>query len=1594
MKWVRGSVFITMIICILLAGPFLLASASAGEEETELARALARKNQEFDPADAVIHEEETAKFTAEKKDYTLMVYMIGSNLESKLGSASADLEEMAESGLLYDDVNLILYTGGSARWFAEVPCDRNCVIDFSREEEDRVVASTAKNADMGAFETLSAFVNFCTEHYPAEHYGLIFWDHGGGPLWGYGADELFEGDGLLLSEMKLAMERTIFSKGERLDFVGFDACLMGNLETMAVWAPYAEYYVASEELEPGDGWDYHFLKTLNKSKDPVKVTTAIVQEFEAYYKKNKTEYSDPDVTLSVTKLSEIDAVQTALGNAALLMLKDVQSGNLQALSEARAASKSFGITGRAEDGTRFLYDLVDMGSFAGQLSKLSNQEGKDLLATLKKFVVKNYSNVDGANGVTLYYPAGNRSQYHEMRDTYERLGLNREYGDFIKSVGRSWLNGERRDYEMGVPILNENGKEYVLSLTQEQAQTLINVSYAILARDKNGEFWVAMDHIATWPDENGVLHLPRDPKLVTLETKGDQLLWPASLEEDSAKRKIYHTVHTRLLSSGISFEQRPAVCYQDVTVVLQGSQKGDGLTVKTINSVSEEAEGAGKESIDVSHYNSIFYYYSPRVPTWNAEGDFLPVTEWRQSSNNRSGSQTLENKFKFSLKLASQLSEELYYVVTVEDEGGQLYVTEPVRIDPVRKYEVVTVATKQGELTYQIYSDHAVLKSYVGTDEALELPDRIEGKYVTEIAPYAFSELADTQSADALPLRTIQFPRRLKSIGSGAFQNCVSLEDVELPSTLDVIGSKAFYRCIGLKELKLPSSVRTIGSYAFSECRGLKKVALSQGVNSIGRGAFACCENLGQFTLSSVNSYYKLVDGALYSRNGKTLLAVPAKMTGSFEVGKDTKVIAADCFSCSCLSEVLLPEGLETIENYAFYGAVRLRVPLFPESLSSIGNYAFYAGWNSLRLSEVPEGVQEIQLGKNVSYVGRESFVSFVERKFVVDEENAFYSSREGALLNKAGDALLEFAANRQNTFLVPEGVKVFDLGILEQIGQDGKYVENPPWHLYVPDSVIRFTGRTTFLWDVVLHCNANSYAEKYALEEEINLSYEWDPIEREITKETPQGKLTYQLTKKKAILVHYEGTDEELVIPETVAGRPVTSIGNGMKGLMGALDPKTVKRVVLPNCVETIAAHAFEYFGTFSCELPESLKVLGDEAFSYCNVPFKRLPSGLLDLGAGALGNGCDFSSGVTIPGGIQRIAPGAFRGIPVGEFHIAGNNKDYSVRNGMLYAADGRFLLAGRLPSENERIEIPEGTEVIGTYAFCGIPVTKLTIPSSVTLIAQYAFAYCTKLQEMNLKEGLLNVGSYAFVYTGLKQVDLPKSCERIGIAAFFGSSALVRVTGAPKTVEAYAFAYCEGLKSAAFSEGLKEIGEYAFYQTGIFSMELPDSLNSLGDHAFASDDPGIRSKIMKEVSIGKGLTYLGENAFGSLPISKFIVDAENASFSVKDGFLTDKAGRRILACPSGMTGEIVIPEGIHEIASFAFYPCEYVTEITIPDSVRVIGKNAFCDHVSGREDDGFKCLILCKEGSAAYEYCLARNWPHLADSVVDSIDEEDKK
>lgn len=183
-----------------------------------------------------------------------MIYMVGSNLESVYGAASSDLAEIEKADIPYDKTNVIVYTGGSTRWSSGVPSVCNNCLDMSIANwQERIVASTEGSSDMGDPETMSNFINFCMDYYPVRDYVHILWDHGGGLVLGYGSDELFKYDSLLLPELKAAMDNIIF-KDRKLLMAGFDACLMGSLESTFLWQDYADCLVASEELEAEDGF--------------------------------------------------------------------------------------------------------------------------------------------------------------------------------------------------------------------------------------------------------------------------------------------------------------------------------------------------------------------------------------------------------------------------------------------------------------------------------------------------------------------------------------------------------------------------------------------------------------------------------------------------------------------------------------------------------------------------------------------------------------------------------------------------------------------------------------------------------------------------------------------------------------------------------------------------------------------------------------------------------------------------------------------------------------------------------------------------------------------------------------------------------------------------------------------------------------------------------------------------------------------------------------------------------------------------------------------------------------------------------------------
>ena len=199
---------------------------------------------------------------ADGKKVTVMVYMTGSDLESGSMAATKDLEEMAASGVDLASVQLIVYTGGSPKWHNGLSTEVNTVLRL--EEDGFHEVESFPRLSMGKAASLSRFLNYAYENYPAERFDLILWDHGNGPVMGYCLDRLYNNDTLTLAEMRTALEDSPFSEDNRLGILGFDACLMASAELICTLGGFADYMIASQEAEPNNGWNYAFLADCGK----------------------------------------------------------------------------------------------------------------------------------------------------------------------------------------------------------------------------------------------------------------------------------------------------------------------------------------------------------------------------------------------------------------------------------------------------------------------------------------------------------------------------------------------------------------------------------------------------------------------------------------------------------------------------------------------------------------------------------------------------------------------------------------------------------------------------------------------------------------------------------------------------------------------------------------------------------------------------------------------------------------------------------------------------------------------------------------------------------------------------------------------------------------------------------------------------------------------------------------------------------------------------------------------------------------------------------------------------------------------------------
>ena len=184
---------------------------------------------------------------------TILVYMNGSTLETEGGVASKDIQEMLNAGYS-ENVNVVIQTMGTKYWSSKHGIASNRSQTYVIGEDGlELVRDDLGQLDCTIADTLYEFIQWGSRAYPAERNILLFWDHGGGPAYGFGWDEFQDDyDNLSIDEMVKALKNC----DTHFDFIGMDCCIMSCLEITYALREYCDYMILSEDFESSLGWYY------------------------------------------------------------------------------------------------------------------------------------------------------------------------------------------------------------------------------------------------------------------------------------------------------------------------------------------------------------------------------------------------------------------------------------------------------------------------------------------------------------------------------------------------------------------------------------------------------------------------------------------------------------------------------------------------------------------------------------------------------------------------------------------------------------------------------------------------------------------------------------------------------------------------------------------------------------------------------------------------------------------------------------------------------------------------------------------------------------------------------------------------------------------------------------------------------------------------------------------------------------------------------------------------------------------------------------------------------------------------------------------
>lgn len=464
--------------------------------------------------------------TATPASWTFMAYVMGdTDLEPY---ALDDLTEMATVGSS-EDLNIVAMVDRSPDYSDEGVLNLDDWEDtklLEVQEGEFVEAADLGELNTGSSDTLASFIETAVTEYPADNYALVLWDHGGGWL-GMGADQTDGEDGLELDEISQGIDAGLAGTGvDKLDLLGFDACLMATFEVVSTLSPYADYLVASEEVEPGHGWDYRELAVVAEDPDIAAPDLAMAM-IEGYSAQAEEEGTESDITLGLLDLAAVDDLEVAMNDVAEAYVADPITFS----PDVASAQNDVLEFGRDPDPTSSS-NHIDLGGF---LANLAAEDGEiaglaDVaIAALDSVVLEHIAGpaTSASTGLSIYFPPTENLFYEDYMGLDDVPAWQTMLAQYFTS-GALLAEGTRAAFTESVdPVVtfDDDGMAVFAAMPAAGAETVADASVAV-GFDNDGELVYVLEMPATVMEQDGAVGVGADYDLtyLTIDDGADDAL--------------------------------------------------------------------------------------------------------------------------------------------------------------------------------------------------------------------------------------------------------------------------------------------------------------------------------------------------------------------------------------------------------------------------------------------------------------------------------------------------------------------------------------------------------------------------------------------------------------------------------------------------------------------------------------------------------------------------------------------------------------------------------------------------------------------------------------------------------------------------------------------------------------------------------------------------------------------------------------------------------------------------------------------------------------------------------------------------------------